>query len=502
MINFKSKVIKGTLILTISSLASRLLGFLYRIFLSNLIGAKGMGIFQLIFPVIGFCVAISCGGIQIAVSRFVAEKKNKKDQFVVLISSIIMSLTMSLIMAIIVYTCSKSISVNIIHNIECISMLKLASFTIPLTALHSCIVGYFLGLRKTFIPAISTIVEQIVKVISLYIIGIVLIGNHIRITPNIAVYSMIISELFGVITCLFGIFVDKLYRFKIKELLSTIKATISVSYILTANKVMLTFLQCFEAILLPIVLAKSGMSSNSVLSLYGILTGMALPVITFPSAINTAMSTMVLPTVAKEKNSEHSSVGKTTELTIWFSCVSGIFCIGLFLCFGDFIGGQVFGQPQAGIYIKILSWLCPFMYLSMSMGSILHGLGKTTTAFVHNVIGIVIKLGFLWFLVPTVGINGYMWGLLLSNIVVTGLHCYYVHKAVRFSFNAVNCLIKPAIWVICGILAKLLIENILGFSNNTSKIFIFIKSGSGAASMCVIFLFALFKEYQYIKKGL
>ena len=79
----KNPIIKGTIILTIASLLSRIIGFLYRIFLSNLIGAKGMGIFQLIFPVLGFCVALSCGGIQIAVSRFVAESRNNKDKFLV-----------------------------------------------------------------------------------------------------------------------------------------------------------------------------------------------------------------------------------------------------------------------------------------------------------------------------------------------------------------------------------------------------------------------------------
>ena len=77
----KNPIIKGTIILTIASLLSRIIGFLYRIFLSNLIGAKGMGVFQLIFPVLVFCIALSCGGVQIAVSRFVAESKSRKECF-------------------------------------------------------------------------------------------------------------------------------------------------------------------------------------------------------------------------------------------------------------------------------------------------------------------------------------------------------------------------------------------------------------------------------------
>ena len=103
----KNQIIKGTIILTTASLLSRALGFLYRIFLSNLIGARGMGIFQLIFPVLGFCVAVSCGGIQIAVSRFVAESKDNAGKFMTLISSIIMSFLSDHIMP--VYFCPSDI---------------------------------------------------------------------------------------------------------------------------------------------------------------------------------------------------------------------------------------------------------------------------------------------------------------------------------------------------------------------------------------------------------
>lgn len=160
----KNQIIKGTIILTLASVLSRVIGFLYRIFLSNLIGARGMGIFQLIFPVLGFCVALSCGGIQIAVSRFVAESRNNKDKFLVFVSSIIMSLFLSVTTALLLFYFADSISLHIIKNNECEKLLKYAAITIPLTTFHACVSGYYLGLKKTFVPAVSSIFEQIVKV--------------------------------------------------------------------------------------------------------------------------------------------------------------------------------------------------------------------------------------------------------------------------------------------------------------------------------------------------
>lgn len=496
----KNLIIKGTLILTISSLISRILGFLYRIFLSNLIGAEGMGIFQLIFPVLTFCVALSSGGIQIAVSRFVAESKTRAQSFLVLISSIIMSLFLSSITCGLLFYFAEPVSAYIIKNSYCATLLKYASFTIPMSAFHSCVSGYYLGLKKTSIPAWSSVFEQVVKLITLYTLGMVWAGKNISITPLIAVYSMVIAEFFGVLFCLIAVCAEKKYAFKVRSLFSTIKSMFSVSYVLTLNKIMLTFLQCLEAILIPIVLMKSGESSSSALSIYGVLTGMAIPVITFPSAINSSVSTMILPTIAKANTSDDSTgVKKTTEVSIWFSLVSGIFCIGIFLFYGDFIGGEIFGHAEAGEYIKILAWLCPFMYLSMTLGSVLHGLGKTNTAFVHNVIGTAIKLTFLWFVVPEIGITGYLWGLLISNLVVTALHGIYVSKYIDFSFSAFQCIVKPTAWLLISLTVGELVNYILSFASYSGKVFDTFSAVVSACSICGVFGYFLVKNARQLK---
>ena len=495
----KKQIIKGTIILTGATILSRVLGFLYRIFLSNLIGAKGMGIFQLIFPVLGFCIAISCGGIQIAVSRFVAESKNLKERFLVLLGSIIMSLALSVLTMGLLYVFADSISIYLIHNKHCTELLKLAAFTIPLAAIHSCIGGYYLGMKKTFVPAVSAIIEQIVKVVSIVIIGLVCTDSNIKITPIIAVYSMIISEIFGAGFCLISVSGESKYAVKFSHLFASIKKLFSVSYVLTANKIMITFLQCVEAILVPIVLVKSGLSSDNALEIYGILTGMALPVIMFPSALNTSISTMVLPTVASANTSgKNRQLKRTTTVSIWFSIVIGIFFIGFFLQFGDFIGSVIFGHKKVGEYIMILAWLCPFMYLSITLGSILHGLGKTNTAFIHNVLGTFIRLCLLWFGVPQVGIVGYLWGLLLSEVMVTFLHSLYIKKEIHFKFNPFTNIIKPAIWMFISMAGCKLVQFIFSFSSFSGILFLYVSYAFSGITLLGIFSYFVFNNYKDI----
>ena len=496
----KSSMIKGTLILTVGSLIARILGFLYRIFLSNLIGAKGMGIFQLIFPVLTFCVALSSGGIQIAVSRFVAESNSRSKQFLILVSSIIMSLTLSAFTGMILYYYAEPISENIIKNSECTLLLRYSSLTIPLCAFHACVSGYYLGFKKAFVPAWSAVFEQIVKVISLYIIGFIWIQSHIAITPMIAVYSTILSEFGGAVFCMIAVCSEKKYAIQLRDLFHTMQGMFSVSYILTLNRIMLTFLQCAEAILVPIVLIKSGISKSDSLSIYGILTGMALPVVTFPSAINASLSTMLLPSIAKANTSKNSlGLKYTTEASIWFSMATGIFCIGFFLFFGDFIGTTIFGHQAAGEYIEILAWLCPFLYLSMTLGSVLHGIGKTWAAFIHNAIGIIIRLAFLWLSVPKIGILGYLWGMLISNLVTTLCHAIYVKKYIPIKFCVSDNIIKPTAWLLTSLAVGYLVQYIFRFCDISGRLFYYTTEGISAVFICIIFAY-FFIRYQNEQK--
>lgn len=487
----KNPIIKGTIIITVASLLGKIIGFLYRIFLSNLIGAKGMGIFQLIFPVLAFFVALSCGGIQLAVSRFVAESKNKKESFLVLLSSLIMSLFFSVIALGILYCFAGSISNLIIKNDACKELLKYAAFSIPPATIHACICGYYLGLKKTFVPAWSGVFEQLIKVLALFILWNVWSQNNIAITPLIAVYSMIISEFFGMVFCMIAICGEKFFRINLRNFFRTSKKIFSVSYILTLNKIMLSFLQTIEAVIFPGALLKSGLSKSEALSIYGILTGMAMPVITFPSAINTSVSTMLLPTIASANTKNNNdSIIKTTEYSIWFSMMTGIFCTGIFIFYGDFIGTKFFGQYIAGQYIIALSFLCPFMYMSITMGSILHGLALTNAAFIHNVIGVVIRLISIWFGVPIWGMQGFFIGLLISNLVITLLHCYYIHKQIKFTFSAVDNIIKPLFWLIISLLFGKLIAYILSFSRCSG--FGFELFSSIISGICIILVYGYY----------
>lgn len=173
---------------------------------------------------------------------------------------------------------------------------------------------------------------------------------------------------------------------------------------LMGNRLVMNLLQSLEAILIPVRLELSGLSRSQALSVYGVLTGMALPFVMFPSAIINSLAVVLLPSVARHQSlGNRSGILKNISLSFRYSSYMGILCIGIFTSFGDSLGLQVFKSAEAGSFISILAWLCPFLYLSTTMGSVLNGLGKTSVTFLHNLVSLLVRLAFVFFGIPRPG---------------------------------------------------------------------------------------------------
>ena len=196
-----------------------------------------------------------------------------------------------------------------------------------------------------------------------------------------------------------------------------VKELLQMSVPLTSSRILLNVLQSIESISIPLRLQQYGYTNSEALGNYGVLCGMALPCVLFPSAITNSISTMLLPTVAEIQAAKNYSYLKSLIGKVCFSCVSlgSICCFGFFLL-SDWIGIHLFHSVLAGTYLKILSWICPFLYLNSTLVSIINGLGKANISFFINAIGLSIRIAGVLIFIPLIGMNGYLWGLLLSQI--------------------------------------------------------------------------------------
>lgn len=331
--NRKNVFVRGTLLLTAAGVSSRLMGFFYRIFLANVIGAEGMGIYQLIFPIYSLCLALSASGIETAVSKLTAEKMilgQKAAAEKVLKTGLTLSVLLSFCCSAALFRYAGFLSVAFLKDERCTILLKLLAPTIPFAAAHACLCGYYFGLHKTLVPALSQLLEQGSRVLAVFLLYRIFLTNSLTVSPVIAVTGIFVGELCSfllTITC----FLSKPKSVVLTEPVPPVLKEIVVHTApLTANRIIINLLSGMEAFMIPNSLKAYGMPSSAALSIYGILNGMALPFIFFPNALTGAISTLLLPTVseyAADKNI--SGMKKTLQKTFSFCLVMGM-CFLLF----------------------------------------------------------------------------------------------------------------------------------------------------------------------------
>lgn len=435
-------LITGTIILTATGFASRFIGFFYRIFLSRLFGAEGMGIYQLISPVLALSFSVTVAGMQTAISKYVAGETISKDyrsSAMHLFTGFILSMAVSILCTMGIYCYADEIALYLLMEPRTAPLLRIISLSIPLATVHSCINGYFYGIRKTSVPAICQLSEQIVRVGSVYIIYYFCLKHNMVPTISFAVVGLVVGESASTIVSLIAIRahfahvipVDygSLLRSDITAYTGIAKKLLTLAIPLSVNRVVINFLQSLEAIFIPNRLMNYGYDNATALSIYGVLTGMSLPLILFPNAITNSICVLLLPIVSEADAAENTgAIKKAVHKSIRYGFLLGVIFTVFFLCFGKFLGNLLYQSALAGSFIIVLSFLCPLMYIASTLGSILNGLGKTNLTFIYSMASLLVRLGFVFLGIPLWGIHGYLWGLLVSQAVQTILCMFAVRK--------------------------------------------------------------------------
>jgi len=455
----KSAIIKGTLILTAAGLITRIIGFIYRIYLSNALGAEQLGIYQLIFPVYGICHTLYASGIQTAVSKLVAETNGghspRSASRRILFCGAFLSFCLALGCSLLLYLNADFIATVFLKEAACAPSLRILSFVFPFCGITSCINGYSYGKNKSTLPALTQVLEQLVRVGTVFLAA--SLSDNPVISCELAIFGVFAGELASNLISILTILIQMRKDFPSrtvsgsKNLLfvktgKTFRALSGLAAPLTLNRLLLSLLHSFEAIMIPTLLRRNGLSQSEALSHYGILNGMALPFVYFASAITNALAVLLLPTISEQDSSnDRKRIAITTERSVSVTLLLGIFCNFLFLFFGNALGNTVFHNADAGGYIRILSCLCPFLYLTTTLSSILNGLGKTMTTFTTSLIGSVLRIVLLYFLVPQSGMMGCFIALMLSQLVLCALELILVHYHTDFSLGVYRTILLPAL---------------------------------------------------------
>lgn len=455
----KNNLVVGTLILALASFITRIFGFVFRIYMSNVMGAEALGLYQLIFPIFILAWTISGAGISVAVSQLVARETGKRhggNALRIARVAVVLSTVIGCLISVILYVFADTIAISIIHEPRTVLSLRILSSCIPFMAASSSIKGYFYGKQEMGKPALSQIIEQVIRMITIFVFSSFFISKGLEYACALGILGLSVGE----IASFFYAYV--VYKKDIRQTpislasISRYKAFMVLSSFalpLTLNRVVTSLLQSAENILIPIKLQEFGLTNHQALSVYGQFTGMTMPLIFFPSLITASLATALIPAVSHAKASRNQNqLQFTVSKTIQFTLLIGIGATALFMSLAHEISVVVYNQPAVGNMLYALSFICPFFYLESTLLGILNGLGRQFETVVSSIIGSVICITIIYFVVPYKGLLGFIAGLIISSTFITILHLTNVLKYTSITIDVVNWFLKPALAAAAGAL--------------------------------------------------
>lgn len=433
-------LIFGTIILTATGLITRVIGFFYRIYLSRLFGEEGMGIYQLLSPALSLSFSLTAAGYQTAISKYVAADSAKRPSgnLKPLLAGISITLPLSLVTNAILFFSAGPIGIFLLKDHRTVPMLRILSFSVPFAALHACINGYFYGKKKASVPALTQLLEQLARVSCVFLVTGADLAKDSTPSINAAVLGLTVGEIFSMLIALVCLYIHLYPDSSILSLqnicpsVPVYRDLLGMALPLTANRIVLNILQSIEAVSIPRKLLLYGYDTTTALSVYGVLTGMAMPMIFFPNALTSSVAVLLLPTISENHaKGDRGAVINATLRTVKYCSLMGACCLCGFLFLGDWMGTELFHSELAGHFIVTLGFICPFLYLDTTLSSILQGLGMAGRIFASNVVCLLIRLLFVFFAIPVIGMQGYLWGILVSQLVLAGIYFFCLYHFFR-----------------------------------------------------------------------
>ncbi|MCI8670774.1 MAG: oligosaccharide flippase family protein [Bacilli bacterium] len=387
-----NKFLTATFILMIGGLITKILGFIIRIIYTRMVGNEAIALYSLVMPTYSLLLTIATLSLPIVISKLISEHKYKSLK--ILSSATIITLVLNLIVIIIIYFTKDFIAVTLLNDERCSILLISMALTFPFVSISSILKGYFYGKQKMVPHTISNIIEQIVRLLLLYLIIPPLVTKGITASVVGLILLSIASELASILTFLF--FLPKKFTITKKDFkpdLKTTKDILNISLPTVSSRLIGNIGFFFEPIILTNVLLLSGYSMNFILTEYGAYNAYSISLLAMPSFFIQAISSSLLPEISRfyyQKNI--LMVKRRFKQALILSLIVGLIFSGLIYISRDYLLETLYNTLNGSNYIRILAPFFVLFYLEGPLQSVLQAIGQAKTCMFITFIAIIAKL--------------------------------------------------------------------------------------------------------------
>lgn len=416
----------GIAILTATQVFSQVLSFVFRVALARIVDAEGMGLYQLVMPVYAVTMSVTVYGLTVAVSRMSAEYSARGNRIAVMQVvrlAILSFLLLFGLMAAFILPFSDWISVTLLSDARTRMGLLLLLPCIFFTGFENIFKNYFYGIQNVSPPAITEVVEQLLRTGCVLTLLLLLRPSYLEWTVGVIVIGMVLCEI-GSSAMLFVF-----YRRSVKKTpkrgerlgdRALLGEMFNIAVPVSGATLAGNLLASVNTIIIPGRLIISGLGQSAALSAYGVAFGMTLPLTALPSVFVIPLSLTMMPRVAQSAAlNDRATLNFLIKRTLGLTSLLVIPSCLLLVPFGKPILSLLFKAQSAGQFVEILAVAEIFSCFQYITNSLLNGVGKQKNAAVNVLISDAIQLGLTWYLVAIPEVR--LWGFVAAYLSTTAL---------------------------------------------------------------------------------
>ncbi len=496
----RQKFFMNGILLTAVGLAVRSVSLVFNSFISKTVGALGMGLFTLVMTVYSFAVTFATSGISLTVTRLVSSaigEGRKEEVRGILRSSVIYSLIFSSFATAVLFFGAEYFGVGVLLDERCVIPLRILSISLIPIALTSVFSGYFIGVKRVIKNAAVQVMAQVFKIF--VTAALVLRFSKLGVSEGVTalVAGMTLTEIACFLVALIQYVIDKRRHLSGERSGENFSSVLGMAVPLAVSAYIRSALTTLEHILIPRRLRKGGLTSAEALSDYGILHGMALPMLLYPMAPLSSFAGLLVPEFA-----EASGAGNTERIdriateainaTMKYAVAATVFV----MLFSEELGYVIYNSYDAGKYIFLMAPVMPIMFLDHVSDAMLKGIGEHVYSMWVNIADSFLSIILVWFLLPKLGIGGYALVIIIMEAFNFTLSVARLKKRVSIRIKPLRSVILPFLAAFASAeISRRIFVNMGAF---TPPVLLFIKIVFALCAFTVCYL--LFTKLAFFKR--
>ena len=459
----KTNIYKSAAQVTVFSTIEKCLSFIYRIILTRIIGAEGIGIYQICLTVFAVFLTAASSGVPITVSRLMAKSGASGDtqgKHAAVTAGIVSTLVITIPIAIILFF-GRSAFGFLFSDDRCMDIFIILLPGLVLTSVYSVIRGSFWG-NKQFVPySVIELLEDAIMVVA----GVWLVWGVSDPVDGarLAIIAVLISYVFSFCVSLFWYFRKGGRMANPKPQL---KPLFSAAAPITAMRTSTSLLNSAVAVILPLLLVNvCGYTNSDALALYGIVLGMAVPLIYSPNALIGSIAVVVAPELSenyykKRDDAVRYDIEKTIKAAVFIAAL----LVPVLFVLGSALSIFLYDSELCGKIVTISSFMILPTCITMITNTVLNSMNCEKRTLVYFFIGAAVMLICLLFLTRYMGVYAYVLGISLSQIICAVLNLIYLSKKcpklnyMRYLVHSILVITAACLfgWLLNGIISKYL----------------------------------------------